>query len=86
MAQPTVVNIGKTGYAVTVAVDGTDLVLGGSTYVLTQAGEFVRREPDGTGVIESEVFPGLRLNVDAALALDRRRVLAIVGTEGGQGA
>jgi hypothetical protein len=47
-AQPTIVNIGKTGYAVIVTPDGTDLVLGGTEYQLTQAGEFVQFAREGS--------------------------------------
>lgn len=39
-------------------------------------GVYVRREPDDRGIIESREFPGLRLDVSAMVALDRRRVLA----------
>ena len=39
-------------------------------------GEFVRVDPDEHGVIESEVFPGLRLNVAKLLAGDLAGVLA----------
>jgi Uma2 family endonuclease len=39
-------------------------------------GEYVGVEPDANGVIESSVFPGLRLNVPAMLARDRAGVLA----------
>ena len=39
-------------------------------------GVFVEREPDEQGVIASEVFPGLRLNVAAMVAGDRPKVLA----------
>jgi Uma2 family endonuclease len=38
-----------------------------------RAGEYVRVEPDERGLIESEVFPGLRLDVAKMLAGDRRR-------------
>jgi Uma2 family endonuclease len=38
--------------------------------------EYRRVEPDVNGVIESRVFPGLRLNVPAMLAGDRAAVLA----------
>ena len=38
--------------------------------------DYVRREPDADGIIESEAFPGLRLNVAAALAMDRAAMLA----------
>lgn len=39
-------------------------------------GTYVRREPGADGIIESEVFPGLRLDVPKLLAHDRRGVLA----------
>lgn len=39
-------------------------------------GEYHRVEPDATGIIDSAVFPGLRLNVPAMLAGDRAAVLA----------
>jgi Uma2 family endonuclease len=39
-------------------------------------GEYVRVEPDQLGIIESTVFPGLRLNLPAMLARDRAAVLA----------
>ena len=39
-------------------------------------GAYERREPDANGMIESEAFPGLRLDVPALLAGDRKRVLA----------
>lgn len=39
-------------------------------------GAYVTREPDADGLIASEVFPGLRLDVLAMLAGDRARVLA----------
>jgi Uma2 family endonuclease len=39
-------------------------------------GEYVRVEPDDRGVIESEAFPGLRLNVPKMLANDAAGVLA----------
>jgi Uma2 family endonuclease len=41
-------------------------------------GEYERRTPDAEGVVESEVFPGLRLHVAAALGMDRAVVLAAV--------
>lgn len=40
--------------------------------------KYVQREPGPDGVIESEVFPGLRLDVPAMLAMDRKRVLAAI--------
>ncbi|MGD9892974.1 MAG: Uma2 family endonuclease [Dehalococcoidia bacterium] len=39
-------------------------------------GEYVRVEPDQKGMIESSVFPGLRLHVPSMLARDRAGVLA----------
>ena len=39
-------------------------------------GEYVRVEPDARGIIESEAFPGLRLNVPKLLADDLAGVLA----------
>jgi Uma2 family endonuclease len=39
-------------------------------------GEYVRVEPDADGVIESEAFPGLRLNIPKLLAGDVAGVLA----------
>jgi Uma2 family endonuclease len=41
-----------------------------------QEGEYVRVEPDERGVIESVVFPGLRLPVEKMLAGDNAGVLA----------
>jgi Uma2 family endonuclease len=41
-------------------------------------GEYVPREPDSTGIIESAQFPGLRLNVAALLSGDLAAVLAEV--------
>ncbi len=41
-------------------------------------GTYVQRTPDAAGIIESEVFPGLRLDVPAVLAHDRRRLLAAI--------
>ena len=39
-------------------------------------GDYVRRGPDEHGVIESRIFPGLRLNVPRLLAGDYAGVLA----------
>ncbi len=39
-------------------------------------GVYVVRETDEAGIIASEVFPGLRLDVPAMLAQDRKRVLS----------
>jgi Uma2 family endonuclease len=44
-------------------------------------GEFVRVEPDARGVIESEAFPGLRLDVPKMLAGDLAGVLAVLRQE-----
>ena len=44
-----------------------------------RSGEYVRVEPDADGIIESEVFPGLRLAVDKMLANDVAGVLAAIG-------
>jgi Uma2 family endonuclease len=45
-----------------------------------EAGEYARVEPDEGGVIESAVFPGLRLNVAKLLAGDLAGVLAELET------
>jgi Uma2 family endonuclease len=42
-------------------------------------GAYVRVEPDANGVIESEAFPGLRLNIPKMLAGDYAGVLAALG-------
>lgn len=42
-------------------------------------GEYIRVEPDADGIIESSIFPGLRLSVPAMLAHDRAGVLATLG-------
>ncbi|MBI2767171.1 MAG: Uma2 family endonuclease [Chloroflexi bacterium] len=44
-----------------------------------RAGSYELRQPDSDGMIESEIFPGLRLNVPAMLALDKKAVLAALG-------
>jgi Uma2 family endonuclease len=44
-----------------------------------QNGQYVRLEPDGQGIIESKVLPGLRLPVDRLLAGDAAAVLAAIG-------
>jgi Uma2 family endonuclease len=44
-----------------------------------QDGEYTRAEPDPAGIIESSVFPGLRLDVAAMLAGDTAQVLAALG-------
>lgn len=41
-----------------------------------RAGEYIPLQPDADGIIESKVFPGLRLDVPAMLAGDRAAVLA----------
>jgi Uma2 family endonuclease len=41
-------------------------------------GDYVLQQPDETGVIQSEVFPGLWLTVEALLAGDMVQVLAVV--------
>ncbi|MGH9934894.1 MAG: Uma2 family endonuclease, partial [Blastocatellia bacterium] len=41
-----------------------------------EAGQYVKVAPDEAGVIESRVFPGLRLATTALLAGDLARVLA----------
>ncbi|MBA2447299.1 MAG: Uma2 family endonuclease [Chloroflexi bacterium] len=41
-----------------------------------QGGEYVRLDPDARGVIESAVFPGLRLDIGKMLAGDLAAVLA----------
>ena len=43
-------------------------------------GRFERREPDANGIIESEVFPGLRLNINLMLDGDLAGVLAELDT------
>jgi Uma2 family endonuclease len=48
-----------------------------------RAGEYVRVEPDERGVIESEAFPGLRLDVAKMLAGDAAGVLAELEREPG---
>jgi Uma2 family endonuclease len=40
-----------------------------------------RVEPDADGIIESNVFPGLRLRAPAMLARDRAAMLAALGAE-----
>jgi Uma2 family endonuclease len=44
-----------------------------------QDGQYVPVEPDATGVIESEQFPGLKLHVASMLAGDLAAVLAALG-------
>lgn len=47
-----------------------------------QGGEYVRIEADAGGVIESRVFPGLRLSVPAMLAGDRAAIVAALDAGG----
>jgi Uma2 family endonuclease len=42
-------------------------------------GEYVRLEPDEHGIIESEIFPGLRLDVAKMIAGDDEGVVATLG-------
>lgn len=42
-------------------------------------GAYAERTPDAAGIIESEAFPGLRLDVPRMLAHDRAGVLAALG-------
>ncbi len=42
-------------------------------------GEYILRTPGDDGIIESEVFPGLRLDVVAMLSMNRKQVLAALG-------
>jgi Uma2 family endonuclease len=44
-----------------------------------RGGEYVGREPDADGIIESAQFPGLRLDVPAILEGDLPRLLAALG-------
>jgi Uma2 family endonuclease len=44
-------------------------------FVLEQ-GEYVALEPDADGVLESRIFPGLRLNVRGLVSMDLSAVLA----------
>jgi Uma2 family endonuclease len=44
-------------------------------------GDYVRIAPDERGIIESTVFPGLRLSVPALLARDRAAVLAALAAD-----
>jgi Uma2 family endonuclease len=46
-------------------------------YVL-QEGEYVQQQPDGLGVLRSQVFPGLQLAVEALLAGEMQRVLVVL--------
>jgi Uma2 family endonuclease len=45
-------------------------------WLILREGQYVPLGPDEHGIIESEVFPGLRLNVAAMLSGDRAAVLA----------
>ncbi len=45
-------------------------------------GAYLRVEPDTDGIIESSVFPGLRLSMPAMLARDRAAVLAACPSDG----
>ena len=46
-------------------------------YVL-QEGEYVQQQPDGLGILRSQVFPGLQLAVEALLAGEMQRVLVVL--------
>jgi Uma2 family endonuclease len=41
-------------------------------------GEYVLQQPDDQGILRSRVFPGLQLAVEALLAGDMQRVLAVL--------
>ncbi len=56
-------------------------VAGAIDWLRLQNGQYVRVEPDAIGVIESTVFPGLRLHVPSVLAHDLARLLAQLGPE-----
>jgi Uma2 family endonuclease len=47
-------------------------------WYLLQEGEYRLQTPDNTGMLQSQVFPGLQLAIDALLAGDMQRVLATV--------
>jgi Uma2 family endonuclease len=49
------------------------------------AGDYVRVEPNDDGVIESVVFPGLRLSCPAMLAGDRAAILAALESNNAAG-
>ena len=51
------------------------------TWFRLREGRYVPIEPDERGIIESETFPGLRLNVAAMLAADRAAVLATLAEQ-----
>lgn len=67
--------------------------VGGQEYIVWQVlerridwcrlreGRYIPLQPDAHGVIEREVFPGLRLDVTAMLAGDRARVLATLNPQ-----
>lgn len=44
-------------------------------------GAYVRREPDAQGIIESRIFPGLRLDIIKLLAGDAAGVLTTLQTD-----
>ncbi len=46
-------------------------------YVL-QKGEYVQQQPDKSGILYSQIFPGLQLAVEALLAGEMNRVLAVL--------
>ena len=48
MCQPTVINIGLTGYAAIVVPDGADTIMGGDSYNLGVAGEFAQFIREGS--------------------------------------
>jgi hypothetical protein len=41
-------------------------------------GEYVLQQPDDQGILRSQGFPGLQLAVEALLAGDMQRVLAVL--------
>ena len=43
-----------------------------------QKGEYVQQQPDKSGILHSQIFPGLQLAVDALLAGEMNRVLAML--------
>jgi Uma2 family endonuclease len=47
-------------------------------WFVLREGEYIRQEPDKTGILRSEVFPGLWLAVSALLAGDMAAVLTVV--------
>ncbi len=46
-------------------------------YVLDE-GEYVQQQPDASGILHSQVFPGLQLAVESLLAGDMQQVLAVL--------